>query len=287
MTEKTFYRSADIDKGEAVKSLLEANPGATIVRVDTKRATPSEARFASVRTGTEIYAATIRVAEDDDSSDDKPSDDSSGDGGEKKNPFADKGDGGSDDGGSDDKGSDDKGGDALDLTGDGDGDGGDKPEKLTGDAGIIDLLQQLVDAVKGGASLGAPDDGALPGDDLGPVGGDLPPGGDASVLPDAPTADVGAPVPGTPLPPPVKPKPGPGGPAFASVQSRVASSGTAELVLRDVTSAVKTKDILDQAAKDFPDHKVAKVRRNGTEKIKGVEVNLPANEIALVTLVRK
>jgi len=275
MTEQTFYRSADIAKGDAVKQLLAANPGATIVRVDAKRAAPAEARFAGVRTGDEIFAATIRYAEDEgeskDESDDKPADDSSKDSGPPKDVDVDLDI-------APDSGGEDKGGDAPEGL-EGLGDEGGEPEKeLTGEDKIIDLLTQLVDAVKGGGDLGAPDDlGADPA-----LGGDLPPGGDASVLP-----DIGSPVPGGELPPPVPPKAGPGGPAFASVQSKVASAGSAELVLRDVTTAVKTRDIVEQAQKDFPGHKVARVRRNGTVEIKGTPVDLPAHEIALVTLVRK
>jgi hypothetical protein len=277
MTTKTFYRRANVPKENAVGALLMRTPGASLVGVQTKRATADEATSAGVRPGERIYAATIKLAEGnpfaeegggdapdltgDSPSEDKSSEDKGEDKSEKKDDSSDS-----------DSGDKDSGGDAPEgLEG-----LGDEPEELTGEDKIIDLLQQLVDAVGGGAPLGpeagAPDDLGLGGDPAADLGG-------------GPALDIGAPSPGTALPPPV-PEKAPA-PAFASVRSRVAASGEAVLVRRDVTDEVTTTELIREAGEEFPAHRVAQVRRNGVAEIKGVKVDLPAHQIALVTLVRK
>jgi len=282
MTTTTFYRKADISKAEAIGALLEANEGAEIVSVNTKRATPGEARTAGVKPGDRVYEATIRTADgnpfaekkdDSDSGDSSDSPDVDLTKKDKKDDSSSDSDSGS---GSSDSDSD------SDSSADSESGGDDPfgaPEEPKGEDKIIQLLQQLVDAVGGGAPLG-PDAGA-PGD-LGPDAG-LPPAGPDPAAGLGP--DIGAPAPGeAPLPPPV-PEKRPA--AFASVTQRVAASGEAELVLRDVDGTVTTTQIVRDASAEFPTHKVAKVVRNGVHPIKGTMVDLPAHKIALVTLVRK
>lgn len=285
MTKHTFFRRADVPKAKAVRELLRRHPGAEVVgEVRTKRATRSEARFASVREGERIYEATIKFADDeggDEGADlDLTKKDDAPPAADHDEPDADDA-GGPPDDDADDKGGEEKGGDKP--FGGGKEKGGEAP-KLDVKDRIADALDRIADALSGGGLPGGPPKPH----DLGPggpppgPGGPGGPGGGPDALP-----DIGAPGQGEALPPPVPPKHGPAGPAFASVKQRVAAAGTAVLVKRDVDDTIGTKEIIAEANAEFPNHKVAQVRRNGIAEIKGVQVDLPAHKIALVTLVRK
>jgi hypothetical protein len=265
MTTKTLYRPADMPKAKAEETLRAAFPGSRLVKLVTKRASAREAAAAGTRPGQRIFAATIRVAEDEGEEVLDLTAESEEPEGESEAPdFG----GGPEESGEE---SESKGGDESEEA----------PEELTGEDKIIDLLQQLVDAVTGGASLGGPED------DLGtgPEGGDMPPmggpGDDAQVMP-----EIGAPVPGEELPPPVEQKRTPA--AFARVAGFRPEAKSVTLVRRDVNQSVKTRDLVAEANQmAAPTHRVARVQRNGIADIKGVPVDLKAHDIALVTLVKK
>jgi hypothetical protein len=278
MSTQTFYRKADVPQAQAVSALLAAHPNSKIIRVDTKKASPSEARFANARPGQRIFEAVIRTAEEgeegllDLSKGSEGSEESKAPdfGGESK---------AEDEGGeseSEEKSEDkeeskgeEEGGDDLGL-----GDLG-EPEELSDVDKLVGVLQQIADALGGGLGPKGPGPGDL-GDDLGAPD-------DSMVLPDigAPAAGGKPPMgggpggPGGALPPPVAPKKSPA--SFASFTA----------VRRDVDKRVTTTELIAEAETNWPTHKVAQVKRNGIAAIKGVQVDLPAHEIALVTLVKK
>jgi hypothetical protein len=270
---KTFYRRADISKADAAAQLLAREPGAKLVgEIRTERATRDTARTAGVRPGERVYAADLRLAGDGPPFEKKDADSDGED--EAVVDLTSDSDSGSDDSGDSDSGE-------KEGTSPSESDSeGEEPKELTGEDKIIDLLTQLVDAVNGGASLGPDDPMADPmADDPAGLGPD--PALDAAGPPAGPELGIGAPAQGETLPPPVPPKHGPA--AFAAV----ASAKRAVLVRRDVTSAVKTSDLVREAQAEWPTHKVARVERTGIGEIKGVKVDLPAHKIALVTLERK
>lgn len=260
MKTKTLYRPADVSKAKAEESLLTAFPGSELVRLDVKRANAREASAAGTRPGQRIYAATIRVAEEGEVLDltaeapeeepEAPDFDM-----ESEEPESEEGEE------SEESEESEEG-----------------PEELTGEDKIIDLLQQLVDAVVGGAPLSAGPEELGP-----PEGGDMPPmpGEDAQVMP-----EIGTPEPGEALPPPVEQKRAPA--AFAHVAGFQPEAKSLTLVRRDVTDKVTTHALVAEAnSMAAPTHKVARVQRNGIAEIKGVPVDLKAHDIALVQLIKK
>jgi len=287
MTTTTFYRKANVSRADAAKSLLTRYPNADLVSLKAKKADAEEALAAGVKVGDQVFAATIRVSEfppsdDSDSSDtEEPSDDAP----PSDSPPA-------DDSSSDDDSSDSPAPDFGDGDSDADDLGGEE-KPLKGDDGIIQLLQQLLDVVKGGGGLG-PDAGP---DDLGPdpMGGDPGMGGDPlgdpGAVPDigAPPQGGGLPAPGgpaggPPLPPPVKPKSGIGVGAFAHYNSKQAEI---TVVRQNTTGSVGNKEIIAEARQFYPTHTVAKIRRTGSAVVNGQDTNLPESKIAVVTLIAK
>lgn len=277
MTTQTFYRKANVAKVDAIVKLLERFPTADILKFVEKKANLDEARLAKVRPGSAIFEAKIRVAEfppGDESSDEEESESPEEEAAEspakeKSEPSEDKEEGGEDA--------------APDFHPPaGKGDEGGEPKKLSPEEETNDLLRQILDAIKGGGDLGGP---------KGPGMG----APDALDLPDIGAPDQGAPLPppkggpgaagaGAPLPPPAKPK-GVGAPAaFSKFDPRAAN---VVLVCEDVTGETKTSAIKAEAESLWPTHKVAKIRRRGSEVINGSEVDLPANNLAVVTLVKK
>lgn len=283
MATRTVYRKADISSAEATKSLFAGFPGAELVSFVTKTASAAEAKAAGATEGDLVYEATVKMAEfppsDDssgssDSGDDAPAPSKESEGGDDKSDSSDDS--------SSDSSSEDKGGDSKPDFG---GDGGEEKEpKLKGDDGIIHLLTEILHALKGDAGLGAP-------------GGDLGAGPDAGLGPDLP--DVGAPAQGDtlpppggpagapggapPLPPPVKEKAPIGGAAFAHYNPEQAEFS----VLRHDASELGNKAMIAEAAEIYPTHKVARIQRTGAATINNLNVDLPANNVAVVTLVRK
>lgn len=187
MEPKKVYRKADVSRATATQDLLEQYPDADF-SLTKKKATAHEAKLTAANEGDEIYVATVKVAEfpppeggPEGAPEDKPKDDAPDD--------------------TEDEPSEDDPTDPMAENGGGEDPLG-KPKPLKGEELTNHLLQQILDAVKGGGDLGAgPDDGA---------GLDLPDIG-------APDKSQGLPGPKAPLPPPVPPKgaPGMGGGAFS------------------------------------------------------------------------
>lgn len=265
-----IYRKADISTAEARKTIKRQYKGSKIASVEVVPADADAARSAHVKVGDLVYEAVVHVAEF------PPSGGDSDDGGDDSAPAPEKSDGGddssdsddSDDGGDSDSGGDNPFAPKDDGGGDGGGDSG-----LKGDSGIIHLLTEILHTlVKGGAGadpLGGPDAG--PGLD-----GPVPPGPGG-------LGDVGAPpAGGPPLPPPVKDKSPIGGPAFASVAGKTEFS----VLCRDAQE-IGNKAILATFAQELPTHRVSKIQRTGSAKVNGVELDLKANNFAVVTLTRK
>lgn len=275
MTTTTFYRKANVSRADAAASLMARYPNADLVSFEAKKADADEARSAGVRVGEKVFAATIRTSEfppSDDSSeesDDAPAEDTSSD-----SPPSD----------------DESSSDAPDFGGSDDDSGLPEEKPLKGDDGIIQLLQQLLDVVKGGGSLGAPDDlgpDPLGGDPLGDPGMSGDPLGDPGAVPDigAPGQGEGLPAPGAPpLPPPVKPKSPVGVGAFAHYNSKQAEI---TVVRQNTTGQIGNKEIIAEAREFYPTHTVAKIRRTGSAIVNGQDTNLPESKIAVVTLIAK
>jgi len=275
MKTHTFYRKADVSKGEAINVLMQRFPEADVLKFIEKKASAAEARAAKVKPGSKIYEAKIRVAEF------PPSDDDSGKGSEepkKESAPAPESD--------DSESNDDSGSDApveFDSPGEGGDDLGGEPKEMSHDEKVEHLLEQILDAVKGGGLGGPEDDLGGPEDDLGLPDIGAPGQGDA-LPPPAGGPGAGPGGPGAPLPPPVKPK-GLGAPAaFAKFNP---DSKTVTLVREDVTGKVTTSTVKLEAEDLFPTHKVAKIKRRGEAVINGRQVSLTDANLAVVTLVKK
>jgi hypothetical protein len=278
MTTTTFYRKANVSRADAAASLLARYPNADLVKFEAKKADADEALSAGVKVGEKVYAATIRMSEF------PPSKDDNGSSSEESSDDAPPSD---DSESSDDSSSDDESSDSLAPDfGDGGSDDGLGEEKpLKGDDGIISLLQQILDVVKGGGSLGAPDD--LGADPMGDPGLSGDPLGDPGAVPDigAPGQGEGLPAPGAPpLPPPVKPKSPVGVGAFAHYNAKQAEI---TVVRQNTTGQVGNKEIIAEARELYPTHTVAKIRRTGSAVVNGQNTNLPESKIAVVTLIAK
>lgn len=266
MTSQKIYRKADISTAEARESLKRAYPGAKIAGLEIVVADDEASKAARVKVGSLVYEATVHVA-------DFPPDANVGGSGSDDAPEPPKKDDGGDDSSDDsDSGDDsdgDDGGDAKPNPFGDKSDGGDDSGKGDVEHQILHVLTELLHAVKGGSPLGDP--GAGPD-----LGGPVPPGGD---LP-----DIGAPpAGGPPLPPPVKAKSPVGGPAFAHYDN----SKNEFTVLRRDASELGNKAMISEAAELYPTHKVARIQRTGSAKLNGIEVNLPAQNFAVVTLIRQ
>lgn len=249
-TTKTFYRKADVSSKEAIDGLMKNYPKAEVVSFETKNADRNEARRANARPNDRIYVATIKVSEFPPSEDkEEPKEDAPEESSEPKE----------DSGESEDSGLGDI---APEPEFGGDEGGLGEEESMDPAEETVHLLKQILDELKGGG-MGGPEE------ELGPGGPE-----DSLVLP-----DIGAPAPGEALPPPVEEKAplGMGGPAMASVT----------LIRDDVTENVGNKEIIAEAASRWPTHKVARIKRRGEIVLNGEKVNLPAKQLAVVTLVKK
>lgn len=287
MKTHTFYRKADVPKAEALDALMKRFPSADILRFVEKKASSSEAKAAGTRPGSKVYEARIRIAEfppsDDDSSE---SEDSGSEDSESPEPKSEsKPKSKSDEGGeSESSDSGDSAAPSFDSPGEGGDELGGEPKEMSHDEKVEHLLEQILDAVKGGGLGGGPEEDLLGGgpDDAG-LG-----------LPDIGAPEQGEPLPppaggpggpgGAPLPPPAKPK-GVGAPAaFAKVNPK---ADKVILVREGVNDSVTTSSLKAEAEELFETHRVAKIRRRGTEVINGSKVDLPKAGLAVVTLVKK
>lgn len=258
MPKKTFNKSrrANVSPDVAIKELLENFPGTAIAAFDHDKTAG-------------VYRAKLVVAEfppkddGDEDSDDVPVAEPE----EDSNPDAEADEAGDH--------SEPDGDEMPDFGGDegGDDKGGKKPKKKSENEQIIDLLQQLVDAVSGGGSLSA---------EAAPLDGPAGPG--ALDLPDvgAPPAGGDMPPKKAPLPPPVEKKQPFGGPSFA----HVASNEVIKIARRDA-SEVNNAGLMAEIASEFPDHKIAQIKRSGSDVVNGLSVDIAQNNIAVVTLVKK
>lgn len=267
MATQTLYRKATVSRADATASLFKRFPNADLVSFEHKAATAEEAVSAGAKEGDAIFAATIRVAEfpptDDSSSDD------SGDSSEAPAPKKEKPEG--------DESSDDSTDDSTDPKpefGGGEGDSeGHEPKKLSPEEETNHLLQQILDALRGGAG---PAGG--PGDDIG-----------APALPDIGAPDQGEALPppggpagaGAPLPPPVKQKSPLGVGSFAHYDR----SKSEITVVRTDASALGNRGMIAEAREVYPTHKVAKIQRTGSATINGETIKLAERNIAVVTLI--
>lgn len=259
MQTQTFYRKANVSSAEAIASLKRNFPKSEIVDFDNRIAADTgEAAAANAKVGDKIYVATIRMAE-------FPPKDDEGESEESEPEAIDESPEGDDEADSPEAPPAFGGEDSSEEE--------EKPDKLSPEEETVHLLRQILDAIKGGGDLGGPEeDLALPdigGPEAGP-GGELPPPGMGGGKP--------------PLPPPIKEKSPVGGPSFSSFNAK---AGTVILVREDVDSTVTTSSIKQEAEEFWPTHRVAKIRRNGQEVIKGQTLNLPERKLAVVTLVKR
>jgi hypothetical protein len=269
MTIRTLYREANVPKADAITALLQRYPSADILKFVEKRASKDEAKAIRVRPGSKIYEAKIRVSE-------FPNRDNE----EEDTDYSDESDMGMEEEGEEPSKPKPKPKvKPQPAFSDGEEGEDDESHAMSHEEKVEHLLEQILDAIKGLETDKKEED------DLGEPLEDS----------DLSLPDIGAPEQGealpppaqgrTPLPPPVKPK-SPGAPAaFSKFDPRLPK---VTLVREGVDQNVKTRELIKEAEELFgATHKVARIRRNGTENINGSEVDLPANKLAVVTLVRK
>jgi len=264
MKTETFYRKANVSKAEAVQELMDRFPNAKVENIEVKEASAEEARTARAKEGDLVFEATVKMAEfppvEKEKEEGAPPEEEAPEAPEEPSESEESED-------SEDSG-DSEAPDVPDFAG-GDEDEGDKmsPEEETNH-----LLKQILDALQHG---GGPDDLGPPVDDgLGLPDIGAPPQGEG----------LGGPPQKAPLPPPVKKAPPMGGPSFAKFNP---NTNTVTLVRQDVDGQVGNTDLITEAAKLWPTHKVARIRRSGVAEINGSKVNLPENKLAVVTLEKK
>lgn len=267
MATETFYRKANVTSREATDSIHKRFPNAELLSFVKKAATAEEAIAANAKEGDSVYVATVRTAEF------PPSDDSGSEAPEAPAEPKEEAPAESEDATSED----DPDAEAAPAPGGEGEEAGGKPKELKGEELTNHLLQELLDAVKGGGALG-PDAAGPGGPDA--AGLDLPDIG-------APDQGDGLAPPGglggkPPLPPPVREKSPVGVGAFASV------AGKAEIhFVRETSDGVGNKTIIAEAAEHAPTHRVAKIQRTGSALINGETVNLAERKLAVVTLIAK
>lgn len=270
MATQKFYRKATVSRADATASLFARFPNADLISFEQKTATADEAKAAGAKEGDAIFAATIRVAEFPPSDDESASEGDS----EESAPAPKKEKSESDDSESSDDSDSDDGGDPAPEFGAGDGpEGGHEPKKLSPEEQTVHLLQQILDALKGGAGP-VPPAGPDAGLDLPDVG--APGQGDALPPPGGPAGDA-------PLPPPVKQKSPVGVGAFSHYDPKLAEI----TVVRAAASELGNRGMIAEAAEVYPTHAVAKIQRTGSATINGKTVNLAERNLAVVTLVSK
>lgn len=274
---RTLYRKANVSAAEATTSIFKRFPNVELVSFVKKEANAQEAKAARAKEGELVYEATIRVAEfPPEGGDDKA--DEGGDAPEPKKEEAPKEESDSDPDNDGDDDSSPEGDTDHDFAGG--PEHGAEPKKLSPEEQVVHLLQQILDALKGGGpkpphggpDLGGPDMGAdLP--DIGAPGKDEMGGG---------LGGPGGPPGKAPLPPPVKEKAPIGAGAFAHVTGR-----SEVTMVRDDAGEVGNKSIIAEAATYAPQHRVAKIQRTGIAQIGDDLIDLAEANKALVTLVSR
>ena len=277
---RTLYRKANVSAAEATTSIFKRFPNVELVSFTKKEANAQEAMAARAKEGDLVYEATIRVAEfPPEGGDDKG--DEGGDAPEPKKEEAPKEESDSD---SDDNDSGDSApsGDDFGDKPEG-GEHGMEPKKLSPEEQVVHLLQQILDALKGGG-MGHPKPPHGGPDMGGPeMGGDLPdigaPGKDEM---GGGLGGPAGPPGGKPLPPPVKEKAPIGAGAFAHVTGR-----SEVTMVREDAGEIGNKGIIAEAATYAPQHRVAKIQRTGIAQVGDDLIDLAEANKALVTLVSR
>jgi len=246
MTTTKYYRKASVSRGEAISALYKREPNADLESFVQKAADAEEANYARVRKGDQIYVATVRLAEFPPAKDEafKPEEadnDPDDDGDDDTSPEGDT--------------DNDKGVPSFDEKADGpeasdEGHGEPKPKKMKPEEEMVHLLQQILDAVKGGGGPKPP---------MGGHGGDLD-------LPDIGAPEAGGPpLPPpkkAPLPPPAAPK-GPGGGMGAF--SSVVEGRETFTFRRGAAEELNNRSLIEEAMEMAPGFRVEKIDRR-TEK---------------------
>lgn len=284
---RTLYRKANVSAAEATTSIFKRFPNVELVSFKKKEANAEEAKAARAQKGDLVYEATIRVAEFPPEGE---SDDKGDEGGDAPEPKAEKkeeshedSDSGSDPDNDGDDDSSPEGDSDHDFAG-APGEHGAEPKKLSPEEQVVHLLQQILDALKGGGPMGH--GGPKPPMGGPEMGGDLPdigaPGkGDLDGGMGGPPG-AGGPPGKAPLPPPVKEKAPIGAGAFAHVTGR-----SEVTMVREDAGEIGNKGIIAEAATYAPQHRVAKIQRTGIAQIGDDLIDLAEAGKALVTLVSK
>lgn len=281
---RTLYRKANVSAAEATTSIFKRFPNVELVSFTKKEANAQEAKAARAKEGDLVYEATIRVAEfPPEGGDDKAE---GGDAPEPKEEKAPKEESDSDPDNDGDDDSSPEGDSDHDFAGKDEGGlPGAEPKKLSPEEQVVHLLQQILDAVKGGGEMGhhgpkPPHGGPEMGADLPDIG--APGAGEELPPPGGPHGGPGGPGAGAPLPPPVKEKAPIGAGAFAHVADRKEVT-----MVRDDAGEASNKAIIAEAATHAPNHRVARIQRTGIAQIGDDLIDLAEANKALVTLVSR
>lgn len=272
---QTIYRKANVSPKQAIAELESAFPGSEVTEFEAHPATVQEARVAKTTPGNKIFVATLRLADDSESPEPPESDSGPS---EEKEPAPPKAEGPED--AVDDAPPEGPPAESKPSAGPHDGPAGPEEHKMKPEEEMVHLLKQILDAVSGGDKLG-PEPGM---DDLGPGGPPPPPhGAPHGPGPGGPPPGPGGPMGhgGPPLPPPVE-KSGPGV-AFAHYDAKAPSF----TVIRRQANELGLRGLKAEVEQVYPTHRVAKISTAGLAVVDDLQVDLAANNIAVITLTAK